>query len=39
LAEAPAEWNNGVLPKIHQHLETVAGNAGEFTEEIKKRLA
>lgn len=39
LAEIPEAWNNGHLNKITAHLIGVAGQAAEFAEEIRRRLA
>jgi len=39
LAELPSEWSNGDIYRIEQHLRTVGGHAGEFAEEIRRRLA
>ncbi len=38
MAEVPAEWNNGGLQEIAQHLRKVGGHAGEFAEEIRRKL-
>jgi hypothetical protein len=38
LAEVPSEWNNEDLGKIERHLRAVSNHAGEFAEEIRKRL-
>ena len=38
LAEVPSEWNNEELSEIERHLCTVAGHAGEFAEEIRRKL-
>jgi hypothetical protein len=39
LTEVPAEWNNGSLSKINQHLLSVAGESAAFADEIRRRLA
>jgi hypothetical protein len=38
MMEVPAEWNNGNLWKINQHLLSVAGESAAFADEIRKRL-
>ena len=39
LANVPPEWNNEGLQKIEEHLRMVSDHAGEFAEEIRRRLA
>jgi hypothetical protein len=39
LASAPAEWNNGCLQRIDDHLRAVSVHADEFAEEVRRRLA
>jgi hypothetical protein len=39
LAEVPLEWNNERVSEIERHLRAVAGRAGEFAEEIRRKLA
>jgi hypothetical protein len=38
VADVPAEWNNGNVPKIERHLRTVRDHAGEFAEEVRRFL-
>jgi hypothetical protein len=39
LAEVPPEWNNEGVQEIEHHLRMVSGHAGEFAEQIRRRLA
>ena len=38
VADVPAEWNNGNVPKIERHLGMVRDHAGEFAEEVRRFL-
>jgi len=38
LADVPLEWNNVGLQKIERHLRMVSEHAGEFAEQIRRRL-
>lgn len=38
VADVPAEWNNGGIPKIERHLRTVRERAGEFAEAVRRIL-
>jgi len=39
VTDIPAEWNNGSLARIEDHLRAVAERSTDFVEEIRRRLA